>query len=162
MRYILAVGLLAVLAASCGSSSESSTSSTTTQSASSSTTPQKASDMITVRSTENLKSEDVTNGGVAGTGHFTISGAISDAGAVTDYRTAKGHKVLIRRVVAGKNGRITFLITLDMNAPPPALGKWTITSASGSYKGLHGSGQQTVDDFQSSPATFALAGTVSR
>jgi hypothetical protein len=74
----------------------------------------------------------------------------------------KGHVVLIRRVVAGKNGRMTFLITLDMNAPPPALGKWTITSATRSYKGVHGSGQQTVDDFESSPATFALAGTVSR
>jgi hypothetical protein len=74
----------------------------------------------------------------------------------------KGDKVLIRRVVAGKNGRITFLITLDMNAPPPALGKWTITSATRSYKGLHGRGQQTVDDFESSPATFALAGMVSR
>jgi hypothetical protein len=33
-----------------------------------------------------LKSEDVTDGGIGGTGHFTVSGAISDAGAVTDYR----------------------------------------------------------------------------
>jgi hypothetical protein len=73
----------------------------------------------------------------------------------------KGNKVLIRRVVVGKNGTITFLITLDMTAPS-ALGHWTITSATRSYHGLHGSGDQTVDDFQSSPATFALAGTVSR
>jgi hypothetical protein len=109
-----------------------------------------------------LKSQDVTDGGVAGTGHFTISGAISDAGAVTDYRTVKGSKVLIRRVVVGKKGMITFLVTLDTSGPSTALGLWTITSATKSYEGLHGSGKQTVDNFESSPATFALAGTVSQ
>jgi hypothetical protein len=108
-----------------------------------------------------LKSQDVTDGGVAGTGHFTIAGAISDAGAVTDYRTVKGSKVLIRRVVVGKKRIITFLVTLDMGAPS-TLGHWRITSATKSYEGLHGGGRQTVDDFESSPATFALAGTVSK
>ena len=127
----------------------------------SSTTPKPASGKITVRSTETLKSQDVTDGGVAGTGHFKISGAISDGGAVTDHRSVKGDKMLIRRVVVGKKGIITFLVTLDMSAPS-ALGHWTITSATKSYDGLHGSGKQTVDNFQSSPATFALAGTVSQ
>jgi hypothetical protein len=117
---------------------------------------------ITVRATETLSPQDVTNGGVAGTGHSTISGAITDAGAATDYRTVKGTKVLIRRVVVGKKGRITFLITLYTTAPPTALGHWTITSATGTYKGLHGSGDQTVDNYTSVPATFALAGTVSQ
>jgi hypothetical protein len=115
----------------------------------------------TVRSTETLKSQDVTNGDVAGTGHFTISGAIADAGAVTDYRTVKGSKVLIRRVAVGKKGTITFLITLDTTAPATALGQWTITSATRSVKGLHGKGAQVVDNYASSPATFELAGTVS-
>jgi hypothetical protein len=57
---------------------------------------------------------------------------------------------------------ITFLVTVDTSAPSTVRGQWTITSATKSYEGLHGSGQQTVDDFESSPATFALAGTVSR
>lgn len=73
----------------------------------------------------------------------------------------KGSKVLIRRVVVGKHGKITFLITLDTSAPS-ALGRWTITSGTKSYESLHGNGKQTVDNFQSSPATFALAGTVSQ
>jgi hypothetical protein len=128
----------------------------------SSTTAKPASGKITVRSTETLKNQEVTDGGVAGTGHFTISGAISDTGAATDYRTVRGDKVLVRRVVVGKKGRITFLVTLDTSAPSTALGRWTITSATKSYEGLHGSGKQTVDNFESSPATFALAGTVSQ
>ena len=149
----LVVGSLGVLTGSCGGSSQHSASSTG---------PEPASGKITVRSSETLKSQDVTDGGVAGTGHFTISGAISDAGAVTDYRTVKGSKVLIRRVVVGKKGMIVFLVTLDMSGPPNAPGQWTITSATKSYEGMHGRGKQTVDDFGSSPATFALAGTVSR
>jgi hypothetical protein len=149
----LVAGSLGALIASCGGSSQNSASSTTSK---------QASGKITVRSTETLKSEDVTDGGVAGTGHFTVSGAISDAGAVTDYRTVKGSKVLIRRVVVGKKGRITFLVTLDTSAPSAALGRWTITAATKSYEGLQGRGRQTVDDFESSPATFALAGTVSQ
>ena len=126
----------------------------------SSTTHEPASGKITVRSTETLNSPDVTDGNVAGTGHFKISGAISDAGRVTDHRTVKGNKVLIRRVVVGKKGMITFFVTLDTSAPSTALGHWTITSATKSYEGLHGSGKQTVDDFESSPSTFA--GTVSQ
>jgi hypothetical protein len=109
-----------------------------------------------------LKSQDVTDGGVAGTGHFKISGAISDDGRVTDHRTVKGNTVLLRRVVVGKKGMITFLVTLDMSARSNALGHSTITSATKTYEGLCGSGKQTVDDFESSPATFALAGTVSQ
>jgi hypothetical protein len=57
---------------------------------------------------------------------------------------------------------ITFLVTLDMSGPSTALGHWKITSATKSYQGLHGSGKQTVDNFESSTATFALAGTVSQ
>ena len=107
-----------------------------------------------------MKDSDVTNGGVSGTGHFTISGAIADAGAVTDYRTVKGNNVLIRRAAVGKKGTITFLITLQVSASTP--GKWTITSATRIYKGLHGNGTQVVDNYTSTPATFVLAGTVSQ
>lgn len=152
-RVALVSGILGLMAASCGGSSQSSASTATAK---------PANGKITVRSSETLKSEEVTDGGVAGTGHFTMSGAISDAGAVTDYRTAKGHKVLVRRVVAGKKGMITFVVTLDMSAPVGSLGDWTITSGTQGYAGMHGSGKQTVDDYTSSPANFALAGTVSQ
>lgn len=149
-RPLVVVALVAtVLASSCGSS----------QSSASSSLPKPASGKITVWSTETLSPQDVTNGGVVGTGHFTISGAITDAGTEVDYRTVKGTKVLIRRVVVGKKGTITFLITLGGTL---VLGLWTITSATKSYKGLHGSGKQTVDNYQNVPATFALTGTVSQ
>jgi hypothetical protein len=49
-----------------------------------------ASGKITLRSLETLKEPHVTNGGVGGTGRFTISGAITDTGKVTDYRRQKG------------------------------------------------------------------------
>lgn len=137
---------VAVLASSCGSSHSSTTSSS----------PKPTSGKITVQSTETLSAPDVTNGGAAATGNFTISGAITDKGRVTDYRTPKGNKV--RRVVVGKDGTITFLITLYSGVEP---GRWTITSATKGYKGLHGSGAQTVDNTGSTPATFTLAGTVS-
>jgi hypothetical protein len=137
-----------VLAPSCGSSRSSATSSS----------PKPTSGTITVQSTETLLAQNVKSGGVAATGHFMISGAITDKGRVTDYRTPKGNKVLIRRVVVGKEGTITFLITLYSGFAP---GRWTITSATKSYKGLHGSGAQTVDNTGSTPATFTLAGNVS-
>ena len=41
---------------------------------------------VTVRCTEILKNPDVTNGGIAGTGHCTLSGKIEDKGKATDYR----------------------------------------------------------------------------
>jgi hypothetical protein len=108
MRRVRIIGLVvvalvaAVLASSCGSS----------QASTSNSSPEPANGKITVQSTETLSAQDVTNGGVAGTGRFTSSGAIADEGKVTDYRTVKGNKVLIRRVVVGENGTITFLITL--------------------------------------------------
>jgi hypothetical protein len=145
-RLAVAAIAVAVLASSCGSSHSSTTSSS----------PKPTSGKITVQSTETF-SAHVTNGGPIATGHFTISGAITDQGRVTDYRTAKGNKLLFRRVVVGKDGTITFLITLYGVAP----GRWTITSATKSYMGLHGSGAQTADNAGSTPATFTLAGTVS-
>jgi hypothetical protein len=155
MRSLRIVGLVvialvaAVLASSCGSS----------QSSTSSSSPRSANGKITVQSTETLSAQDVTNGGVAGTGRVTISGAITDTGTATDYRTVKGNTALIRRVVAGRKGAITFLITIQLGTPSPE--KWTITSGTTTYKGLHGRGLETVDHFATTPATFTLVGTVS-
>ena len=115
---------------------------------------------ITVRATETPTGEDVTDGGVAGRGRFRMSGVISDKGRVTDFRTVKGGTALLRRVAAGAKGRITFLITIHLGAPSPET--WRITSATRAYKGLHGHGRETVDNFDDTPATFVLKGTVSR
>lgn len=78
---------------------------------------------------------------------------------VTDYRTVKGHTALIRRVAVGNKGTITFLITINLNTGSEP---WTITSATKSYAGLHGKGTEIVDNYNASPATFALRGTVSQ
>jgi hypothetical protein len=118
------------------------------------------SGQITVRSTETLIGEDVTNGGVAARGRFTISGVITDTGRVTDYRTVKGATVLIRRTAVGARGAITFLITIQLGGSGPA--PWSVTSATRAYQGLHGRGRQVVDRYYETPATFVLKGTVSR
>lgn len=118
------------------------------------------SGQITVRSTEILKGDDVTNGSVAARGRFAISGAITDKGKVTDYRTVKGGTALIRRVAVGARGAITFLITIHLGESGPEA--WTISSATRAYKGLHGKGRQVVDKYYETPAIFVLRGMVSR
>ena len=115
---------------------------------------------ITVRATEARTDGDVTDGGVAGRGRFRISGAITDKGKVTDYRTVKGGTALLRRVTAGARGTITFLITIHLRESGPET--WKITSATRAYKGLHGRGRETVDAFDETPARFVLQGTVAR
>jgi hypothetical protein len=115
---------------------------------------------ITVRSTEILKGDDVTNGGVAARGRFTMSGVIADKGKLTDYRTVKGGMALIRRVAVGSRGGITFLITIHLGESGPE--PWTITSATRAYKGLHGKGRQVVDKYYETPAILVLRGMVFR
>jgi len=115
---------------------------------------------ITVRATETLSGSDVTDGGVAGRGRFRISGAITDKGKVTDHRTVKGSTATLRRVTVGARGTITFRITIHLGGSSPET--WTITSATRAYKGLHGHGRETVDNFDDTPATFVLQGTVAR
>jgi len=114
---------------------------------------------VTVRCTEILKNPDVTNGGIAGTGHCTLIGKIEDKGKATDYRRQVGNKALIRRVVAGKKGTITFLITIDLKTGAEP---WSVTSGSRAYRGLRGDGRQVVDNFSATPATFVMKGTISR
>lgn len=113
---------------------------------------------VTVRATETNERHAV-DGGVSGKGTFTISGVITDKGSVTDYRSQKGMKALVRRVAVGRNGTITFLITIDMNTGSET---WTIGSASKRYKGLSGKGKEVIDDWSSKPAKYVLTGTVSQ
>jgi hypothetical protein len=103
----------------------------------------------------------VTNGGVAGKGRFTAWGAITDRGSYTDYRTEfdNGRKATIKRVTVGKKGTITFVITINLMIGSE---RWTIASGTEAYKGLHGKGAQTLDNYAGVPATFVMQGTVSR
>lgn len=123
--------------------------------------PKAASHSLTVRCTETLTGNDVANGGVSGTGHCTITGALQDSGRTTDYRTQSGDTAVIRRVVTGAKGTITFVITIPL-AGGPGGEPWKITSGTKIYQNLHGRGYQVVDNFASSPATFMLKGTVSQ
>jgi len=114
---------------------------------------------LTVQCSENITGQDVTDGGVAGTGHCTITGIVHDSGPDTDYRTQNGETALIRRVVTGAKGTITFVITINLASGGGE--PWTIKSGTKSYAKLHGRGYQVVDNYQGSPATFVLKGTVS-
>jgi hypothetical protein len=114
---------------------------------------------VTVQCTETLTGQDVTDGGVAGTGHCTLTGALHDSGTTTDYRTQNGTAILIRRVVTGAKGTITFQITIPMVGAGGE--RWTITSGTNAYAKVHGRGYQVVDNYTDSPATFVLKGTAS-
>lgn len=102
----------------------------------------------------------VTNGGVASTGHFTVTGAVRDEGTYIDHRTVKGLIATVRKDLVGTKGTITIVITIHLDSGVPA--PWTITSGTSSYAGLHGRGMLTVDNYQSNPYTFEMTGTVSR
>jgi hypothetical protein len=114
-----------------------------------------------VQCRETLTGQDVTNGGVAGTGRCALTGALHDSGRATDYRTQNGTTALIRRVVTGAKGTVTFLIKINLGGPGPGGEPWTITSGTKTYTKLHGRGHQVVDNYTGSPATFVLQGTVS-
>jgi hypothetical protein len=115
---------------------------------------------LTVQCAETLTAgQNVTNGGVAGTGHCALTGAVRDSGPVTDYRTQRGETAFIRRVVTGAQGTITFVITIHLVFGGGE--RWTITSGTKTYAKLHGRGYQVVDNYAGSPATFVLKGTVS-
>ena len=101
---------------------------------------------------------DVRDGSLAGIGTFKATGAVTDTGKTLAYRRVTSGETLItlRYVTKGKKGTITYVVHIDTNA---GTSRWTITSANGAYKGLHGKGRETEN------ATFTvsvLRGTVSR
>lgn len=105
---------------------------------------------------EGQKGDSVTDGGVAGTGDFTLSGSISDNGKVVVYRTVQMPLITLRYVAVGKAGTITFVVKIDTGA---RTSQWTIASATRAYQGLHGEGiERENGDFTVS----TLTGTVSR
>jgi len=110
--------------------------------------------------TQNASPIGVTDGGVAGTGRCTITGVLHDSGPVIDYRTLNGETAIVRRVVTGAKGTITFVITIHLSSGGGE--PWKITSGTKGYTKLHGRGYQVVDNYAGTPATFVLKGTVSQ
>lgn len=101
---------------------------------------------------------DVSDGTLAGVGTFKATGAVTDTGKALAYRraTSQGTMITLRFVTKGKKGTITYGVHIDTNA---GTSRWTITSASGAYRGLHGKGSETEN------ATYTISvlrGTVSR
>jgi len=115
---------------------------------------------MTMHCTDTLTAVDATNWAVSGHGHCTLTGALHESGPEITYRAQTAETIFIRRVVTGAKGTITFVI----NIPTDGAGgePWTITSGTGAYAKLHGRGDQVVDNYTDTPATFVLMGTVSQ
>ena len=93
-----------------------------------------------------------------GVGNFIASGAISDQGKVVAQRTEKPPLITLRFVTSGSKGTITFVVKIQTNLVP-VTSRWTITSGTKAYKGLHGVGIES----DSANFTFqTMTGTVSR
>lgn len=97
-----------------------------------------------------------TDGSVAGTGHFTASGAITDKGKTVAYRTVKGDIITLRFVNAGRKGSVTFLVKINTVL---GISRWTISAGTRAYKGLHGKG---IESENADYTVSTLTGTVWR
>ena len=100
---------------------------------------------------------DVRDGSLAGKGTFKATGAITDSGTALAYRTVSPDETLItlRFVAKGKKGTITYVVKINTDT---SISRWTITSGTRAYKGLHGKGTESENvDFTVS----TLRGTVS-
>ena len=117
---------------------------------------------VTVRIGGANNGQDVTNGGVAGRGHFTAKGAITDKGAVVAYRRVKGDLTMgdalitLRFVTVGTKGTITYVVKIDTKV---GTSRWRIASGTKVYKGLHGQGTEREN---ADHTVSILTGTVSR
>jgi hypothetical protein len=87
-----------------------------------------------------------------------MTGLLHDGGPATDYRTQNGLTAIIRRVVTGAKGTVTFVITINLSSGGGE--PWKITSGTKTYAKLHGRGYQVVDNYAGTPATFVLKGNV--
>ena len=98
-----------------------------------------------------------SDGSLAGKGTFKATGAITDAGPVLAYRSvsANGTLITLRFVAKGKKGAITYLVKIDTNA---GTSRWTISSGTKAYKGMHGKG---IERENANYTVSTLMGTVS-
>src|SRR5262245_14809257 len=101
----------------------------------------------------NDANEEGTEGGIRGEGTFRETGSIADRGRVTAYRglsVLNEGVILLRFATKGNEGAITYLVRIDTTRRP-VTSRWTIESATGTYKGLHGKG------IESDNATFTVS-----
>jgi hypothetical protein len=94
---------------------------------------------VTVRIVNGNDGRDVGDGSLSGKGHFTATGVITDKGKSLVYRTKKGALIILRYVTVGEKGTITFVVKIDTIL---ATSRWTITSGTKAYRGLHGKGTE--------------------
>lgn len=100
--------------------------------------------VVITAGTEFAGGEEI-DGGIAGLGTFTASGAITDRGKETTYRKLTGPDdsvILLRYVTKGKKGRISYMVKIDTTRRP-VRPRWWIESATGEYKGLQGKGDES-------------------
>lgn len=114
---------------------------------------------VVVRIAGGNNGKEPTNGGVAGRGHFTARGAITDKGTIVTYRWVRGSLpgglITLRHVAVGKKGTINFVVKIDTSV---GTSRWTIASGTNAYKGLHGKGTESEN---ASYTVSILRGTVS-
>jgi hypothetical protein len=98
---------------------------------------------IVVRVAGGNNFKEPTNGGVAGRGHFTARGAITDNGTTVTNRWVKGSLpgglITLRVVTVGKKGTISYVVKIDTSV---GTSRWTIASGTKAYRGLHGRGTE--------------------
>jgi hypothetical protein len=97
---------------------------------------------VVIAGTNDAK-EEVTDGGIAGEGTFRATGGITDSGTVRAYRAVPNDGlILLRYVTKGEKGTITYRVEIHIARLPP-VSQWKIESATGSYKGLRGDGNES-------------------
>jgi hypothetical protein len=111
---------------------------------------------VTVRVVGANDGREPEDGSLAGTGRFTAAGAITDNGKAREYRAKKDALITLLFVTVGKKGTITFRVRNDTIL---ATSRWTITSGTKAYTGLHGKGTER-ENAQFTVST--LTGSVSR
>ena len=140
MRSIAALSVALLVGAGCGghdSGQPSTSPATATTPSSQSTTTASGPQVVFHLKGKTPASDSVRGGG--GSGTFTLTGTVTDSGAFVDYRRQKGGAILIRRVLTGKNGKITTVIHISTTEGDKG---WKITSGSGSYEGAQGKGEE--------------------
>jgi hypothetical protein len=97
---------------------------------------------VVIAGTNDAK-EEVIDGGIVGEGTFKATGAIADQGWVRAYRSVPNDGlILLRFVTKGKKGSVSYLVDIHIARLPP-VSHWKIESATGTYKGLHGEGNES-------------------
>ena len=113
---------------------------------------------VVIHLTGKTPSSDSVRGG-GGSGTFTASGVLTDSGRFLDYRRDKGYVIVIRRVLMGKNGKLTMLIRISKTSGDKG---WKIVTSSGSYEGSQGTGEETGGVDSAGNLDITMNGSVTR